>query len=444
MRAHHGMRTGLAIAAILTVATPASATATFSTTPTLISLGSQTLNTFDISTFNPATGLFYLGDRTNAGISAWNLNSNSFIGTIGAGQFTGATGNNATSGADGTAVFTTNPASGTPVTLVLGGDGNSTVKAYSISGSGTSLGNYSSNPVYTVNTGLPGIPANSVGSGPGNNRADEMAYDPVHNNVLVANNAGQPVPFTTLFNASTGAVISQVLFNGANNTPNATGNSIEASTYDPAKDVFWLAIPQIGPSASDPGGLSEVNAATGAVIATFGFPVGACSPTGVAITGNTVAVGCSATDSQTLLFDTNTHAFTSLPYSGSDAVTYDAAINAFLLSGANYTVGNSPTGAADPSFAIIDAGTDTISQIIATSIGNDHSIDGGNGIIGVPFTGGPLSQCVNGCLAVFTEVAEPGTLPIMLTAMAGLVGFGVVRQRWCMCGRPLGCKGSAA
>ena len=111
-----------------------------------------------------------------------------------------------------------------------------------------------------------------------------MSYDPVHNNVLVANNSASPTPYTTLFNASTGAVISQTVFDGTKNTPNAVGNSIEASIYDPAKDVFWLAIPQIGPSASDPGGLSEVNATTGAVIATFSFAgvanANGCSPTG--------------------------------------------------------------------------------------------------------------------------------------------------------------------
>lgn len=435
-------------AAMTTVAV---ATPLFSTTPTLIPImgdasnvqAGKALTSFDISTYDPATNVFYLGDRSNAGISAWNLNTNTFIGTIGGGQFTGQTGNNATSGGDGTAAFTTTGTN--PVHLVLGGDGNSTVKAYAITGSGTSLANYSASPVYTVNTGLAGFPATSPVAAPvsgipvtnapvnpGNNRADEMSYDPVHNNVLVANNAASPTPFTTLFDASTGAIISQTVFDGTNGTPNAIGNSIEASTYDPVKDVFWLAIPQIGPLASDPGGLSEVNATTGAVIATFPFAgFAACSPTGVAVTSNQVAIGCSAKSSQTLIFNTDTHAFTSVPYSGTDAVTYDAAINAFLLSGANYTVGNVPTGASDPSFAIIDAATDAISQIINTSPGNDHSVDGGNGIIGVPFVGGPNSLCMNGCLAVYSavQVPEPGTMPVMLTAMAGLLGL-VVRRRF--------------
>ena len=107
-------------------------------------------------------------------------------------------------------------------------------------------------------------------------------------------------------------------------------------------------------------------------------------------------------------------------------MVYDAAVNAFLLSGANYVT---PSGVLDPSFGIIDAETDILSQIINTSPGNDHSIDGGNSIIGVPFVGGANSLCVNGCLAVYAEVPEPSTLPILLTAMAGLVGFGVARRR---------------
>lgn len=436
MRTYSSLLSNGAAAALFVTSmttTTARAAPLFATTPILIPITGdaanvqpgKALNSFDISTFDPATNVFYLGDRSNAGISAWNLNNNSFIGTIGGGQFTGQTGNNSTSGGDGTAVFTTPGPN--PVKLVLGGDGNSTVKAYVITGSGTNLANYSSTPLYTVNTNLPGSAGPSV-----NNRADEMSYDPVHNNVLVANNSATPSPYTTLFNASTGAVISQTVFDGTKGTPNAVGNSIEASIYDAAKDVFWLAIPQIGSSASDPGGLSEVNATTGAVIATFPFTgYGACSPTGVALAGNQVAIGCSAKGSQTLIFNTDTHAFTSLPFSGTDAVVYDASINSFLLSGANYTGTAGPTGPVTPSFAIIDAGTDLISQIIATSPGNDHSVDGGNGFIGVPYTGGATSACPLGCLAVFTEatpVPEPGTLPIMVTAMAGLIGLGVRRR----------------
>lgn len=437
MRTGNSLQTTAALAAILATTvttTTAWATTQFSTTPTLIPIlgyaanqqAGKALLSFDISTFDPATNLFYLGDRSNAGISAWNLNNNTFIGTIGGGQFTGQTGNNSTSGGDGTAVFTTPGPN--PIKLVLGGDGNSTVKAYAITGSGTSLANYSSTPFYTVNTNLPNSAGPSV-----NNRADEMSYDPVHNNVLVANNSATPAPYTTLFNASTGAVISQTVFDGTKGTPDAVGNSIEASIYDAAKDVFWLAIPQIGPSTSDPGGLSEVNATTGAVIATFPFTgYGACSPTGVALRGNQVAIGCAAKGSQTLIFNTDTHALIALPFSGTDAVVYDPAIDSFLLSGANYTGLGGATGPVIPSFAIIDAATDVISQIIATSPGNDHSVDGGNGFIGVPYVGGATSVCPLGCLAVFTQVAsvpEPGTLPIVLTAMTGLAGLSVRRRR---------------
>ena len=102
----------------------------------------------------PATCSTSATARTPAS-AAWNLNTNTFIGTIGGGQFTGQTGNNSTSGADGTAAFTTTGPN--PVHLVLGGDGNSTVKAYAITGNGTSLSNYSATPLYTVNTNLGGV-----------------------------------------------------------------------------------------------------------------------------------------------------------------------------------------------------------------------------------------------------------------------------------------------
>src|SRR6266446_4308729 len=137
----------------------------------------KTLTSFDISFVDPTIGLYVLADRTNNGILMVDTHQNTFLGYCGQGQFTGATGNNNTSGPDGVLIRASRE--------IWAGDGNSTVKVYDIAGC---LG-FHVGPKQVIPTGAPGPH--------GDLRADEMCYDPIHQLVMVANNAASPFAFAT-------------------------------------------------------------------------------------------------------------------------------------------------------------------------------------------------------------------------------------------------------
>src|ERR1017187_9627235 len=130
----------------------------------------KSLASFDISFVDPTIGLYALGDRTNNAVDLVDTHSNTFLGFCGHGKFTGATGNNNTSGPDGVLIRDHSE--------IWAGDGNSTVKVFDVAGCGETTA-----PTHTIITGSPA-----------DNRADEMCYDPRDNLIMVANNAATPYP----------------------------------------------------------------------------------------------------------------------------------------------------------------------------------------------------------------------------------------------------------
>ena len=143
------------------------------------------MTSFDISFVDPAIGLYALGDRTNNAVDLVDTHDNIFLGFCGQGQFTGATGNNDTSGPDGVLIRDSRE--------IWVGDGNSTVKVFDIAGCSETTA-----PKKTISTGSAS-----------DKRADEMCYDPDDQLILVANNAADP-PFASLISTIFYAVVQKI------------------------------------------------------------------------------------------------------------------------------------------------------------------------------------------------------------------------------------------
>jgi hypothetical protein len=391
---------------------------------TLNQQGGQFVN-FDISFFDPLTQLDYVADRSNASVDIFDAQNNTFVNhTFGtpnfAGQvFSGGVANNAVSGPDGVQVVNI-PGQH----QVFAGDGKSTVYAFNIS-------NQTTNPTVTQ-VGLPSANGNPLSTG-GQFRADEMAYAPTTNTLLVANNADTPA-FATLINANTGAIIKGniIIPQGG-----ATGG-LEASDFNPVTKTFFLAVPQLAAIPGAKGGVAQIDPATGAIIPINGQPVlnlqtlgagvcGNCSPTGLAAAKNgqmLIGDGNTGAGSGAIIIDATGKLVATFPsIQGIDQVWYDPTTNRWFLA-----AGNNPASNGGPELAIIDAATDTIFQILKTTPG-DHSVavDPISKEVFVPFAanaGNTVFGCQNGCIGVFSDVAtavpEPSTWAMMLLGFLGL------------------------
>lgn len=106
------------------------------------------------------------------------------------------------------------------------------------------------------------------------NRVDGVAYAPTANTILAANNASNP-GFVTLVNNATGAVIKSIPLNGNGGFPNVGGNGVEATIFNTARGTFFVAVPALNidntGAGTGTGGLIEIDATTGALLHTYDF-----------------------------------------------------------------------------------------------------------------------------------------------------------------------------
>src|SRR6516225_2754567 len=241
---------------------------------------------FDISFVDPTpfaghpNGLYYLADRSNAALDVIDIATEKLFGQIGGngmGQanFTGDTGNTATSGPDGvTAAFP----------CIFAGNGNSTLLSFN--------GNVSFTAVVSApNTG-------------GQFRVDEMAVDVAGGLVIAANNAedptlpgGQP-PFSTIatYNKTTCALSNPIKtsFNVLPGGHKAT-NGIEQPVWEPMTQRFYVSLPERdgpGDGTGITGAVARVT--TGGVIEAI-YPINYCQPAGLTVGPNgNLLVGCNS------------------------------------------------------------------------------------------------------------------------------------------------------
>ena len=364
---------------------------------------------YDTSAFDPATQLDYLTDRSNNGIDVFSAKTNSFVAQIGSGDFSGTVGGTDSGGPNGLSISTLADGS----KLLVTGNGASNVLTFSLAANGTTV----TGPVRTTSTAVAGTPSPQ-------NRVDGVAYAPTANTILADNNASNP-GYVTLIDNATGAVIKTLLLNGANGTPNVGGNGVEGTFFNTARNSFFVAIPVLTAAGTDAGGVIEVSATTGAILNTYDFdqlglgPNGACNPAGAAQgPGATVIVGCSIGGTQSIILDpAGAGSIKVVPMvSGSDELSYDPATNLAFEADRD--------AAGGPVLGIFDVGTGLFTQALPVTY-NAHSVavDPTSGEVFVPLdasaAGNPDTVCPSGCVAVFTPVPEPATLPILAFALAG-------------------------
>src|SRR5918911_257426 len=295
-----------------------------------IAIPGKALRSFDIGWVEPATARYYLADRSNASIDVVDTTENAVVK-----QITGFKG------------FT--------------GDGDSLVRVVDVpTGSITA----------TISTG-------------GKNRADELAFDPQHGLIVIANDADDP-PFLSFININSRSVAKKLEF------PDAT-DGLEQPVLDPASGVMYQAVPAT--KDNDGGEIAVLDDAQMAVTKTYVLTD--CQPHGLAIGPNhQLLVGCSLTDHTLVLDATNGRVLADLPQTGgSDEVWFNPGENRYYLA-----------ERGPQALGIVDALTNRFVENVESGVGA-HSVaaDAVNNHIFVPIMASDPA-CPNGCVAVFASV----------------------------------------
>ncbi len=397
---------------------------------------------YDLSIVDPTTQLYYLTDRSAGAVDVISTKTNTLVERIGqtSGLFGGVSSGNNTAGPNGISITTLGDGS----KLLLAGNTapNSTtgnVIAFNLASNGTSVTNTRTITTFNSNTPTPA------------NRVDGVAYSPLANTILAANNASKPGVITIVDNAS-GNVIKTLLLNGQNGLPNAQGNGVEGPIYDTVTKTFLVAIPNLTSDSSGGtggGGILEIDPKNGNVLRTFDFdalgaPVG-CNPNGITQGPNGmigIACGNSGTVTNpglTLFLDPAANGgLGKLTYSnavtGADQIAYDLSRDLYFEA-ARFALPSGGTGAT-PVLGIFDGEGNFVQSLPGTNNIHSVAVDPISGEVLVAEGATSLSPSTNnipgcslGCVAVYApvQVPEPASLPLVA---AGLIGLGaVVRLR---------------
>jgi len=293
---------------------------------------------FDISWWDPTTGLYFLADRSNAALDvvdttgAFTGTPDTLFGQIGgpAVGFAGDTGTTSTSGPNGVTVAPNLPCIFATDTFSAATNANTSGRVVSF--------NYNSSfttVVSSVNTG-------------GTHRADELAFDPKDNLILAINNADTP-PFGTLISVSSTCTLTirtKITLNTANGV-NAT-NGAEQPVWQPSTQKFFLSIPEVdgdGSGAFPKGAVAQIGIA-GAIDGLF--QVNYCQPAGLTNGPNgDLLVGCNSVFDMSATPTSTNHKCTAVLPSACLAQNLGVCTTASTPAGAPATCLNGLSGAQE-------------------------------------------------------------------------------------------------
>ncbi len=333
-----------------------------------IDLPGRTLLKFDISWVDAGNRRYYFADRSNSRIVVIDSERGEYLGSIGEGDFTGATPNGKVAGPNG-------------VMLIAGlgelwsGDGDSTTKVHD-AGSGKLL--------QSISTG-------------GRQRCDELAYDEVNRLVLVANDA-EPVPFVSLI-----AVDGEREVRGRVDFPRAT-NGLHQPVWDAVSGLFYISVSELDgdPSAGEVAGIDGLR-----MEVVERLPVERCQPAGMVLgPGRQLCVACGKDAVEkgfapaTVIIDLATRQATRFEeVGGTDQVWYNPGDSRYYLAARGMTGG--------AVLGVIDAGSLRWVENVPTSP-DSHSVaaDAVSNHVFVPLS--PTPERPRGGVAVFAETAEAG------------------------------------
>ena len=289
------------------------------------------LYSYDISWIDQGTQLYYLADRSNNVIDVANAKNSTFVKQLAANPpFKG---------------FVT-----TPACTALGGSNCSGPNGVTVSGNFLFATDGGSR-VVTINLASGATVGDVVTQANDPNRADELAFDPKDQKLLVINNA-DATPFGTLIDVSaTGAlsVAKTILF------PFATGGA-EQPVWDPGTQRFYLSIPQVS-GVPQLGAVLRINPISGAIENMFAIAL--CSPAGLTLnpSADELGVGCNT--------------------------VFDTAGNVWSAT---------DTNTATPYFVILDATSGFIqAYVTGGGVGDEVWFNPGDGHYYGAFSGGPLA-----------------------------------------------------
>jgi hypothetical protein len=316
-----------------------------------IAVPGKPVKSFDISWVDAPTARFYLADRSNASIDIVDTTTNAFVGQITG--FAGPSTSSKTAGPDGIVVTVSG-------SELWAGDGDSSVKVVDLK---------AGQVVASISTG-------------GKKRADELAYDPNHNLILIANDA-EDVPFLTFISVTSRTVLKKVEF------PNAT-DGLEQPVYDAMTGMFYQAVPASKANAG--GEIAVLDPIKMSV--TKSYPLTNCNPHGLTVgPGNQLLAGCSVAGRTVVLDRTNGSTMAEFSDNGgADEAWYNPGDNRYYLA-----------QSAAQNLGVIDAGT-WASFTVQSGLGA-HSVAADQALnhVFVPVVA-PDPACPNGCIAVFSSV----------------------------------------